>query len=66
MKTHYCPKCGKKMFSYNTTPCEYIKNKHGYISGCGVRVAWNKTWRFCPICGRTICKMGWKEGDEDD
>lgn len=34
--------------------CEYLKNKHGYISGCGMRAAYNKHWNYCPYCGKPI------------
>lgn len=66
MRTIYCPDCGRRLVPQNTIPCEYRKNKFGWVSGCGVRVPWNKTWHFCPICGRSICKMGWKEGRDND
>lgn len=34
--------------------CEYFKNKHGYITGCGMRAAYNKHWNYCPYCGKPI------------
>lgn len=34
--------------------CEYTKNKHGFISGCGMRAAYNKHWHYCPYCGKPI------------
>ena len=37
--------------------CEYTKNKHGFISGCGMRAAYNKHWRYCPYCGKPIAKL---------
>ena len=65
-QAYYCPKCGKRMVMQDKKPCEYIQTKDGWISGCGMRVSWNKTWRFCPICGKTICKMGWIERSDND
>lgn len=66
MKTYYCPECQRRMILNHNRNCEYHKTKHGVISGCGVRVPYNKTWRFCPICGLPICRMGWLEGKDDD
>lgn len=34
--------------------CKYWKEKDGYVSGCGCRVAYNKFWHICPICGKAI------------
>lgn len=34
--------------------CEYSKNKYGYVTGCGLRTVYNKYWRFCPYCGKSI------------
>lgn len=34
--------------------CEYIKPKHGYVSGCGMRAAYNSHWKYCPYCGKPI------------
>lgn len=34
--------------------CKYLKTKDGYVSGCGYRVAYNKFWHICPICGKAI------------
>ena len=64
MSEYYCPKCGSKMVRASKVYCEYQKRKYDVLSGCGVRVPYNKTWRFCPICGRPICKMEW--GVKDD
>lgn len=61
MKVFYCPRCKMRLVPQSNKFCEYIKNKQGVISGCGFRVAYNKTWKFCPICGLPICKMGWIE-----
>lgn len=64
MRAFICPECKRTMVPKHNRSCEYQKTKHGVISGCGFRVAYNKTWRFCPICGLPICKMGWI-GDEN-
>lgn len=37
--------------------CLYIKNKHNYVSGCGLRAPYNKHWKYCPYCGRPINKI---------
>lgn len=65
-KHYYCPKCGKRMIAQSNYCCEYRKTKNGVISGCGIRVPYNKTWRFCPICGQPISRMGWLVRDKDD
>lgn len=37
--------------------CEYTKNKHGFITGCGMRAAFNKHWHYCPYCGKPIARL---------
>ena len=37
--------------------CIYQKEKHGYISGCGMRVAYTTNWRYCPFCGLPISNL---------
>lgn len=37
--------------------CEVTKDKHGYYTSCGMRVAFNKFFRYCPYCGRPIVKL---------
>lgn len=37
--------------------CEITKDKNGYYTGCGMRVAFNKYFRFCPYCGKAIVKL---------
>lgn len=34
--------------------CEYLKTSNGYVSGCGIRAAYNKFWNYCPYCGRQL------------
>lgn len=48
--------------------CEYSKQEHGYISGCGKRAAYNRFWKVCPYCGRRIRNLSniyLEQGDKD-
>lgn len=42
---------------YSKSTCIYLKNKHGVISGCGMRAAYNKHWNYCPYCGNPIVAL---------
>ena len=44
--------------------CKYWKRKDGYVSGCGCRVAYNKFWHICPICGKVIVVVNQRALDE--
>lgn len=44
--------------------CKYWKTKDGYVSGCGCRVAYNKFWHVCPICGKNIVVVNQSALDE--
>jgi len=44
--------------------CEYFKEQHGYVTGCGYRAAYNKHWWVCPYCGRLIHVMNRKAEEE--
>ena len=37
--------------------CEYTKNRHGIMTSCGMRVPYNKYFRYCPYCGKPIAKL---------
>ena len=37
--------------------CLYSRTSHGFLSGCGYRVAYNKYWNFCPHCGKRISNL---------
>lgn len=41
-------------FVSNKKHCTYIHNIHGYVSGCGIRAAYNRYWKYCPFCGKAI------------
>lgn len=47
----------KKPKTMPKTCCEYTKNKHGFISSCGMRAAFNKHWHYCPYCGKPIARL---------
>ncbi len=66
MKAFFCPKCGTRTVPRHIESCEYRQTRNGVVSGCGIRVPYNKTWRFCPVCGKPICRMGWIERRQND
>ena len=63
-KRYYiCKNCGTKMtYHSNTQLCCYNKGSHGWVSGCGMRAAYNKHWKYCPYCGRGIANLSKWEG----
>ena len=46
-----------KIHSSTKDTCEITKDVNGYYTGCGMRVAFNKFFRFCPYCGKPIVKL---------
>ncbi len=37
--------------------CEYTKNRHNFVSGCGYRVPYNEKWKVCPYCAGKIVNL---------
>ena len=50
---------------YTVFRCQYIKDKNGYVSGCGYRAAWNKHWMVCPYCAKPIHIINKKANEEE-
>ena len=46
--------------------CEYRKEVNGYVSGCGMRAAYNKRWQWCPYCGKVIIVITRKANEEEE
>ena len=42
--------------------CEYRADKNGVYTECGYRVAFNKFMKYCPYCGKPICRFFMKIG----
>ena len=45
--------------------CTYVKHSYGYVSGCGYRAAYNKFWKWCPYCGKTIVNISREASDKE-
>ena len=54
-----------KGIHYALYKCEYVKEKNGYVSGCGYRAAWNKHWIVCPYCAKPIHVISRKANEEE-
>ena len=46
--------------------CEYRKEANGYVSGCGIRAAYNKMWHWCPYCGKVLIVITRKANEEEE
>lgn len=50
--------------------CEYTRNRHNYVSGCGYRVPYHVKWVTCPYCSRKIVNLGglrrWQQRDKEN
>lgn len=51
------PALKQKKRSFHKSVCEYKKDKHNIISGCGIRANYNRSWKFCPYCGKRIINL---------
>ncbi len=46
--------------------CVYTKNKHNYVSGCGMRAGLNiRNWHYCPFCGKPMSQI-WNIRDDEE
>ena len=51
--------------SCSRSVCEYFKTKYTYKTGCGFVAPYNKFWRFCPYCRKTIIVINHKYNDDE-
>lgn len=48
--------------------CPVIKDIHNFVTGCGMRINYNKRMKYCPYCGKplTILVNVGEENEDND
>lgn len=45
--------------------CPVMKNIHNFVTGCGMRLNYNRQMKYCPYCGKPLTILI-KVGEEDE